>query len=70
MATRRKRLLAPRKWSLANVWANEGAVARCPSCGERYGPEELRVREGSTRGLAICKPCHLLGGPDGHLRRR
>jgi transcription elongation factor Elf1 len=43
------------------------AYARCPGCGRHYEAGELRLRSGNTRGLAVCKVCHLIDGPDGKM---
>ena len=42
---------------------------RCPGCGGYYEPDQLRLRAGNTRGLAVCGVCYHRDGPDGQLQR-
>lgn len=42
---------------------------RCPGCGGSYEPDQLRLRRGNTRGLAVCGICYHGYGPDGQLER-
>lgn len=61
--------VAPRRGARSE-YRRPGIDLRCPSCGGCYAPEELRLRRGSTRRLAVCGWCYRLHGPDGLLETR